>query len=270
MTKNDPDQKTLAFNSLHGIPFVPLEPHCATLPPWSLSRCLSLFSRRHAKSGAGARLRPGARQMRCWPASPAGGTPDRAGDNGGLLAPPWGAVVSTRLGARVAGPRRGPARCGRTGYSQASYYTSLGLFVLPVPGLWFLIKRSVKSKVTDPSLRCAPLPSSVACLDLVCHVCQIGGCRLCKRHLSKRKGSWWRQTRWLERSCRSSHATISPSQTVGRSSRKLHASLCPAAVIHSLAMLFSLWNKTLLSLDLAMLCLDSTAKLTLSSHQSPS
>lgn len=32
-------------------------------------------------------------------------------------------------------------------YSQASYYTSLGLFVISVPGLWSLIKRSVKSKV---------------------------------------------------------------------------------------------------------------------------
>lgn len=34
------------------------------------------------------------------------------------------------------------------GYSVASYYTSLGLFVISVPGLWSLIKRSVKSKVT--------------------------------------------------------------------------------------------------------------------------
>ncbi|ONI20075.1 hypothetical protein PRUPE_3G313700 [Prunus persica] len=35
------------------------------------------------------------------------------------------------------------------GYSLASYYTSLGLFVLSVPGLWSLIKRSVKSKVVQ-------------------------------------------------------------------------------------------------------------------------
>lgn len=34
-----------------------------------------------------------------------------------------------------------------SGYSVASYYTSLGLFVISVPGLWSLIKRSVKSKV---------------------------------------------------------------------------------------------------------------------------
>ncbi|XP_068652132.1 protein COFACTOR ASSEMBLY OF COMPLEX C SUBUNIT B CCB1, chloroplastic [Aristolochia californica] len=34
-----------------------------------------------------------------------------------------------------------------TGYSLASYYTSLGLFVISVPGLWSLIKRSVKSKI---------------------------------------------------------------------------------------------------------------------------
>lgn len=35
------------------------------------------------------------------------------------------------------------------GYSLASYYTSLGLFVISVPGLWSLIKRSVKSKVNQ-------------------------------------------------------------------------------------------------------------------------
>ncbi|XP_023766480.1 protein COFACTOR ASSEMBLY OF COMPLEX C SUBUNIT B CCB1, chloroplastic [Lactuca sativa] len=35
------------------------------------------------------------------------------------------------------------------GYSSASYYTSLGLFVISVPGLWSLIKRSVKSKVVQ-------------------------------------------------------------------------------------------------------------------------
>ncbi|ERN06125.1 hypothetical protein AMTRI_Chr06g171000 [Amborella trichopoda] len=35
------------------------------------------------------------------------------------------------------------------GYSQASYYTSLGLFVISVPGLWSLIKRSVKSKIVQ-------------------------------------------------------------------------------------------------------------------------
>ncbi|EXB41408.1 hypothetical protein L484_007557 [Morus notabilis] len=36
-----------------------------------------------------------------------------------------------------------------TGYSLASYYTSLGLFVISVPGLWSLIKRSVKSKIVQ-------------------------------------------------------------------------------------------------------------------------
>lgn len=35
------------------------------------------------------------------------------------------------------------------GYSPASYYTSLGLFVISVPGLWSLIKRSVKSKIVQ-------------------------------------------------------------------------------------------------------------------------
>ncbi|XP_073151952.1 protein COFACTOR ASSEMBLY OF COMPLEX C SUBUNIT B CCB1, chloroplastic-like isoform X2 [Henckelia pumila] len=36
-----------------------------------------------------------------------------------------------------------------SGYSSASYYTSLGLFIISVPGLWSLIKRSVKSKVVQ-------------------------------------------------------------------------------------------------------------------------
>eukprot|EP00271_Cylindrocystis_brebissonii_P011151 TRINITY_DN27973_c0_g1_i1.p1 TRINITY_DN27973_c0_g1~~TRINITY_DN27973_c0_g1_i1.p1 ORF type:complete len:315 (+),score=46.26 TRINITY_DN27973_c0_g1_i1:170-1114(+) len=40
-----------------------------------------------------------------------------------------------------------PALAEGTSYSQASYYTSLGLFVLSVPGIWSLIKRSVKSKI---------------------------------------------------------------------------------------------------------------------------
>ncbi|KAL4355153.1 hypothetical protein GQ457_06G034170 [Hibiscus cannabinus] len=35
------------------------------------------------------------------------------------------------------------------GYSLSSYYTSLGLFVISVPGLWSLIKRSVKSKIVQ-------------------------------------------------------------------------------------------------------------------------
>lgn len=39
------------------------------------------------------------------------------------------------------------AAAAASGYSLASYYTSLGLFVISVPGLWSLIKRSVKSKV---------------------------------------------------------------------------------------------------------------------------
>ncbi|KAJ9564238.1 hypothetical protein OSB04_000204, partial [Centaurea solstitialis] len=41
------------------------------------------------------------------------------------------------------------AAVGVGGYSNASYYTSLGLFVISVPGLWSLIKRSVKSKVVQ-------------------------------------------------------------------------------------------------------------------------
>lgn len=40
-----------------------------------------------------------------------------------------------------------PAIAEGAGYSQASYYTSLGLFVISVPGVWSLVKRSTKSKV---------------------------------------------------------------------------------------------------------------------------
>lgn len=40
-----------------------------------------------------------------------------------------------------------PLIAEEAGYSQASYYTSLGLFLLSLPGLWSLIKRSAKSKV---------------------------------------------------------------------------------------------------------------------------
>ncbi|CAD6256853.1 unnamed protein product [Miscanthus lutarioriparius] len=78
-------------------------------------------------------------------------------------APPRGAAVSASPRRRF---RAAPARAsldsaavlldaaaavaaGGTGYSQASYYTSLGLFVLSVPGLWSLIKRSVKSKIVQ-------------------------------------------------------------------------------------------------------------------------
>jgi len=96
-------------------------------------------------------------------------------------APPRGAAVSARPRRRYWPRRRvrvAPARAsldsaavlldaaaavaaGGTGYSQASYYTSLGLFVLSVPGLWSLIKRSVKSKVPDPSLCPSPLFRSI-------------------------------------------------------------------------------------------------------------
>ncbi|XP_055805945.1 protein COFACTOR ASSEMBLY OF COMPLEX C SUBUNIT B CCB1, chloroplastic [Solanum dulcamara] len=41
------------------------------------------------------------------------------------------------------------ATAADAGYSLASYYTSLGLFVISVPGLWSLIKRSVKSKIVQ-------------------------------------------------------------------------------------------------------------------------
>jgi hypothetical protein len=47
------------------------------------------------------------------------------------------------------------AEAGSGGYSQASYYTSLGLFLLSLPGVWSLVKRSTKSKVC---LSSHPLP----------------------------------------------------------------------------------------------------------------
>lgn len=45
-----------------------------------------------------------------------------------------------------------------TGYSQASYNTTLGLFLLSLPGVWSLVKRATKSKVGDDVfLFCAPV-----------------------------------------------------------------------------------------------------------------
>ncbi|XP_002973398.2 protein COFACTOR ASSEMBLY OF COMPLEX C SUBUNIT B CCB1, chloroplastic [Selaginella moellendorffii] len=55
------------------------------------------------------------------------------------------------------------------GYSAASYYTSLGLFVLALPGLWSLIKRSAKSKIVrktyvvpGPSQESGKAPKQIA------------------------------------------------------------------------------------------------------------
>jgi len=41
-----------------------------------------------------------------------------------------------------------------TGYSQASYNTTLGLFLLSLPGVWSLVKRATKSKVRDDGEFC--------------------------------------------------------------------------------------------------------------------
>jgi hypothetical protein len=92
-----------------------LQPHRTTLPPWSLSQHLSLFSRGHAKSGADARLRPRARQIGWWRASLARGTPDRAGDSRRLAAPPRG-CGRRRCGAwqSPCGPGGEPGRGGES------------------------------------------------------------------------------------------------------------------------------------------------------------
>ena len=62
--------------------------------------------------------------------------------------------------ARACDPSARRRKAG-AGYSQARYYTSLGFFVLSVPGLWLLIKRSVKSKVS-PGLSSSVLASSIS------------------------------------------------------------------------------------------------------------
>lgn len=53
----------------------------------------------------------------------------------------WPATLSTLLMAEPA------FAADDTGYSKASYYVTLGTYVLALPGLYSLIKRSVKSKV---------------------------------------------------------------------------------------------------------------------------
>lgn len=113
--------------------------------------------------------------LRAQPPAPRGAAP--------ASAHPWCRSVPRRRRVRAAPARASLDRAavlldtaaavanGGTGYSQASYYTSLGLFVLSVPGLWSLIKRSVKSKVPDPSLRpLSLLPSRRPCCRLLASI----------------------------------------------------------------------------------------------------
>jgi hypothetical protein len=113
--------------------------------------------------------------LRAQPPAPRGAAPATAN--------PWCRSVPRRRRVRAAPARASLDRAavlldtaaavanGGTGYSQASYYTSLGLFVLSVPGLWSLIKRSVKSKVPDPSLRpLSLLPSRRPCCRLLASI----------------------------------------------------------------------------------------------------
>lgn len=100
------------------------------------------------------------------------------------------------------------------GYSLTSYYTSLGLFVISVPGLWSLIKRSVKSKVfSSPYLFSLPPPS--VCVSFSESIF----CRLFKRHLSSARTEKGRrlQIKWLEKYYLSSLETILWWQTEERS-----------------------------------------------------
>jgi Cofactor assembly of complex C subunit B len=50
---------------------------------------------------------------------------------------------------------------GPMGYSKASYYTSLGLYLLSFPGLWSVIKRAAKTKYKE-RVYLAPGPAAVA------------------------------------------------------------------------------------------------------------
>ncbi|KAI5066735.1 hypothetical protein GOP47_0017263, partial [Adiantum capillus-veneris] len=65
-------------------------------------------------------------------------------------------VLTRRERGRRSG--RGRAEISEGGYSQASYYASLGLFVMSVPGIWSLIKRSTKSKIVKKTFT-VPGPS---------------------------------------------------------------------------------------------------------------
>lgn len=64
-----------------------------------------------------------------------------------LALPPWSSFIHSLL-------RVDP------GSSQTSCYTSLGLFVISVPGIWSLVKRSTKSNVE--------IPLSVECVGSFC------------------------------------------------------------------------------------------------------
>lgn len=101
------------------------------------------------------------------------------------------------------------------GYSLASYYTSLGLFVISVPGLWSLIKRSVKSKVRTFS--------NYKTLKFHPQFLKSRSFRLCERRslLAKEKESRRNQSKLLERFSLSSQGRISTLLIEEKQSRKL-------------------------------------------------
>lgn len=103
-----------------------------------------------------------------------------------------------------------------TGYSLASYYTSLGLFVISVPGLWSLIKRSVKSKVIFFCRK------RWACLYKLITLADAEGTRFrLWRKRSSLKGKRWRHPiESPEQSCPSSLVTTSRWRIEERQSRK--------------------------------------------------
>ena len=57
----------------------------------------------------------------------------------------WAAAKSALVAPLLAVPP--PALAADTGYAQTSYYTTLALYVLAFPGVYSLVKRSVKSKM---------------------------------------------------------------------------------------------------------------------------
>lgn len=113
------------------------------------------------------------------------------------------------------------------GYSSASYYTSLGLFVISVPGLWSLIKRSVKSKVSNPPTSLS-MTLSLSFLIVLPYKFTTNICdfRLCRRHLLVKRTR--HQINSLVKFSLSSLATILWSPIEERPSRKPY----PLALFH--------------------------------------
>ena len=77
-------------------------------------------------------------------------------DAGAGAGPSSSALWSSGAGPLFMLAAEAAAEGDEPGYSKASYFTTLGLFVISFPGLYSLVKRSAKSKARPARRRRAP------------------------------------------------------------------------------------------------------------------